>query len=227
MVPKQNIIAMPEFWETFREQIKAQQTSMTVFQRAPRVVREELIFPYLAGADFMRWWAGSEHRDTVPFGRFLPVSTEQILHPSRYGLSDQPLRIRLQPALAEDKAIYEDVMGEFDMRVLGAELSGLPEVSTAQAIGWGGDRFRVYQTPDGAALVWYTAWDDSLSAERFRVGTGTAIGRKRRLGYRLEIGSEPLSGHPGVRIVLAPARWTRWKSLPTAAVVGDSGVAGE
>jgi len=221
-VPKQNIIAMPEFWETFREQIKTQQSTMAVFRKAPRVIREELIFPYLAGADFMRWWAGSEHRDTVPFGRFLPQSTEQILHPSRYGLGDAPLSIVLHPVQGEDHALYEDVLGEFEMRVLAAELTGTPEVSTALAIGWGGDRFRVYQSPEGPALVWYTAWDDSVSADRFRSGTAGALGRKRRLGYRLELSTQPISGHPGIRVVLAPARWARWKSLPTAEVVPDS-----
>ncbi len=85
MVPTQNVTAMPEFWETFREQIRQQQSSMPVFKQAPRIIREGLVFPYLAGADFMRWWAGSEHRDTVPFGRLMPTSTEQVLHPSRYG----------------------------------------------------------------------------------------------------------------------------------------------
>ncbi|HYA53061.1 MAG TPA: DUF6782 family putative metallopeptidase, partial [Streptosporangiaceae bacterium] len=204
MVPKQNLIAMPEFWETFRTQIKTQQASMAVFKRAPRIVREELIFPYLAGADFMRWWAGSEHRDTVPFGRFLPTSTEQILHPSRYGFGDQPIRLQFRRTATEDHALWEDDLGEFEIRVLTAELAGAPEVSTAQVIGWGGDRYRVYQSPEGTALVWYTVWDDSASAERFRAGPATAIGRKRRLGYRLDVTWFVTSGHPGVRVVLAP-----------------------
>jgi hypothetical protein len=129
--------------------------------------------------------------------------------------------------MAEDHALYEDVLGEFEIRVLTAELTGSPEVSTALAIGWGGDRFRVYQSADGPALVWYTAWDDSLSAERFRTGTGSALGRKRRLGYRLELSTEPISGHPGIRVVLAPARWARWKTLPTAEVVADTGAVAE
>jgi hypothetical protein len=128
--------------------------------------------------------------------------------------------------MVEDHALYEDVLGEFEIRVLTAELTGSPEVSTALAIGWGGDRFRVYQSADGPALVWYTAWDDSLSAERFRNGTGTALGRKRRLGYRLELSTQPISGHPGIRVVLAPARWARWKSLPTAEVEDSTAVSG-
>ncbi|MGH7704040.1 MAG: DUF6782 family putative metallopeptidase, partial [Gemmatimonadales bacterium] len=222
MVPKQNITAMPEFWETFREQIKEQQSAMAVFRRAPRVIREELIFPYLAGADFLRWWAGSEHRDTVPFGSLMPTSTEQILHPSRYGRGDQP--VPLWFLSRDDHPLYEDGFGEFEIRVLAAELSGAPEVSTAVAIGWGGDRYRVYETPDGAALVWYTVWDDSASADRFRTGTAAALSRHRRLGYRLEVLPLVLGVRkiPAVRVILAPARWDRWKTLPVAEVVPDS-----
>ncbi|HXI20956.1 MAG TPA: hypothetical protein VNH46_07725, partial [Gemmatimonadales bacterium] len=68
MVPDQNLFAMPEFWETYREQLRSQQARMRVYSKAPRILRESLIFPYLAGADFLRWWAGSELRDSLPYG---------------------------------------------------------------------------------------------------------------------------------------------------------------
>ena len=67
---------------------------MPVFARAPLVVREALIFPYLDGAEFMRWWNASGPRDTVPYGPRMPVSTEQILHPERYARGDQPVVVR-------------------------------------------------------------------------------------------------------------------------------------
>ena len=224
MVPKQNIIALPEFWETYREQVKAQQSQMAVFGKAPRLIREELIFPYLAGADFMRWWAGSEYRDTVPLGRFMPVSTEQILHPNRYGQGDQPITVRF--VAGEPPALYEDVFGEFEIRILSAELSGAPEVYTPLGIGWGGDRYRVYDTPGGPALVWYTVWDDSVSAEKFRGGTASSLAKRRRLGYRLEVTPLLLDQRPTVRVIIAPSRWDRWKSPPVAMVLPDSSAAG-
>lgn len=222
MVPAQNVTAMPEFWETFREQIRQQQSSMPVFKQAPRIVREGLVFPYLAGADFMRWWAGSEHRDTVPFGRLLPLSTEQVMHPSRYGRGDAPMLIRF--TLPGDSAsTYEDVLGEFEIRILSAELSGAPEVTTAIPIGWGGDRFRVDLAHGGPALIWYTAWDDSASADQFRLHTANLLARRRRLGYRMEVNSMPLTGHPGVRILLAPSAWSGWAHPPEAEVVESAG----
>jgi hypothetical protein len=218
MVPTQNITAMPEFWETFREQIRQQQSSMPVFKQAPRIIREGLIFPYLAGADFMRWWAGSEHRDTVPFGRLLPASTEQVLHPSRYGRGDQPLIIHFRQK-GDSATTFEDVLGEFEIRILTAELSGAPEITTAVPIGWGGDRFRIQTSKSGPSLVWYTAWDDSAAAEQFRSHTASLLARRRRLGYRMEVASLNLASHPVIRIILAPSGWSGWHQPPEAEIV--------
>jgi hypothetical protein len=220
IVPEQNLFAMPEFWETYREQFRAQQTTMPVFARAPRVLRESVIFPYLAGADFLRWWKGSELRDTLPFGPRMPVSTEQILHPHRYGKGDRPLTLRF---LRPDSAVaYEDVLGEFEMRVLAAELSGASpaaEIATPMALGWGGDRFRIYETPGGPAMVWYVAWDDAASRTRFQGGTGARLGSSRRLGYRLEVTPLMLGETPATRITIAPGNWAGWKAVAAVEIV--------
>jgi hypothetical protein len=217
MVPKQNLFSMPEFWETYREGVKAQQSTMPVFARAPRVIREELIFPYLAGADFMRWWLGSERKDSVPFGRYMPTSTEQILHPYRYGRGDEPLTVRF--AETGPKALYEDLLGELDIRILLAELSGASEVNTPIAIGWGGDRYRMYDSPEGPALLWVSVWDDPPSRFRFLNEALPRLQARRKLGYRLEEQTFDLDHHPAVRIVIAPERWAGWEFLPAARVV--------
>jgi hypothetical protein len=220
MVPEQNLYAMPEFWETYRSKLQSEQATMPVFSRAPRILRESLIFPYLAGADFLRWWAGSERRDSMPYGARMPVSTEQVLHPYRYGRGDVPVTLAFNEQ--NDGALYEDVFGEFDIRVLNAELSKSVEVTTPIAIGWGGDRFRVYDTPDGAALVWYSVWDDQSARSRFISNTADRLQRQRPLGYRLETTTPMIDGHPGVRLVLAPVRWPVWDHLPTVHVVNPS-----
>lgn len=220
IVPEQNLFAMPEFWETYREQFRSQQSAMPVFARAPRILRESIIFPYLAGADFLRWWEGSELRDTLPFGPRMPVSTEQILHPYRYGKGDRPLTLRF--TRPESQVIYEDVMGEFEMRVLALELSApgtVGEVSTPMALGWGGDRFRVYETAAGPAMVWYVAWDDSTSRTRFQGGTGARLGSTRRLGYRIDVSPVSLGPTPATRIVIAPGNWPGWRTVATVEVL--------
>ena len=211
MVPDQNLYAMPEFWETYREQFRIQQASMPVFTKAPRVLRESVIFPYLAGADFLRWWAGSEHRGRPPYGAFMPVSTEQVIHPHRFGAGDRPITLRF--AGKNEDVIYEDVFGEFDMRVLAMDVADAAmsaEVTTPLALGWGGDRFRIYETPDGPAMLWYIVWDDEASRSRWLAGTGLRLETRRALGYRLEIAPLHLAGHPASRVTLAPEPWRGW-----------------
>jgi hypothetical protein len=219
VVPEQNLYAMPEFWETYREQLRTQQATMPVFSKSPRILRESVIFPYLAGADFLRWWKGSELRDTVPFGHRMPVSSEQILHPYRYGQGDRPLNVRFTSS--ESGILYEDVMGEFDLRVLAADLASSPstmDVISPIAVGWGGDRFRVYDTPKGAAMVWYLAWDDAQARFRFTSTTGARLESRRKLGYRLEVSALEFGAHPGTRIVIAPDGWSGWSKVAQAEI---------
>lgn len=207
----QKVSSNPEFWELYREQVREQQSSMPVFARAPLVVREALIFPYLAGAEFMHWWESSPFRDSVPFGPRMPVSTEQILFPERYARRDLPVALAFPP---DSGALYEDVLGESEVRILMARLAGSQEVRTGSPIGWGGDRYRVYGTPAGPALVWYVVWDDQKSAERFTWGYGGKLRATTRTGYRTFLEDFELDGKPGTLYVLAPEAWKGWGEIP-------------
>lgn len=209
--PGQNVGDNPEFWDLYREQVREQQSSMPVFAKAPLVVRESLIFPYLAGAEFMHRWKTSPLRDTVPYGPRMPVSTEQILFPDRYLRGDLPLALTLPPS---SEVIHEDVLGESEMRVLMARLSGAREVRPGGPIGWGGDRYRIFSTPSGPALVWYVVWDDTRSAERFTWGYGGKLRTTSREGYRTVLESFELNKRPAMRYVLAPTEWAGWGNVP-------------
>ncbi len=207
----QNVTANPEFWELYREQVRQQQSSMPVFARAPLIVREALIFPYLAGAEFMHWWKSSPLRDTVPYGPRMPVSTEQILFADRYARGDAPASLKFP---ADSEVLYEDVLGENEIRVLMARLTGREEVRVPGPIGWAGDRYRVVPTASGAALVWYLMWDDKRSAERFTWGYGGRLRATARAGYRTLLESLDLEGKPAIRYVLAPTDWDGWGDVP-------------
>ncbi len=211
LVPGQDIVSRPEFWETFREQIKAQQSGSPAFARAPLALREGLVFPYLNGAEFMRWWDSAHAGNPLPALGELPRSTEQILHPARYAAGDAPIVVRFAAA---DTTLYEDTLGEIEIQILAAVLRGGGEVLTGQPIGWGGDRFRVYRTSQGPALVWYTVWDDSESAARFRGVSGERLLARVRTGYRTTVEPMPGAGRPTVRVVIAPTAWERWARLP-------------
>jgi hypothetical protein len=108
-----------------------------------------------------------------------------------------------------------------------ARLAGTPDIRVAGPIGWGGDRYRVYQTPTGPALVWYVVWDDKKSADRFVWGYGGKLRSNTRKGYRTELETLELGGKPALVYVLAPEGWDRWDEVPKAVVAGEDGKDGK
>lgn len=224
LAPGQGVTRTPEFWEMYRDQVRAQQASMPVFARAPLVVREALIFPYLDGAEFMHWWRTSGPKDTLPYGPRMPVSTEQILHPDRYARHDEPVPLAFEP---DSGILYGDVLGENEIRVLLAKLAGSNEVQTVVPIGWGGDRYRVQGPLSAPALVWYAVWDDRRSADRFVRTAGPGLRNTARRGYRAQLDTMTVDGRAATRYVLAPDGWVRWGRLPRAGVGTERGAASE
>ncbi|MEO7985672.1 MAG: hypothetical protein ABI766_04000 [Gemmatimonadales bacterium] len=210
LAPGQGVSKTQQFWDMYRDQVEEQQGTMPIFAKAPLVVRQSMIFPYLDGAEFMHWWASSPHADTLPYGPRMPRSTEQILHPERYERKDTPVTL----VFPEPGGIFEDVLGENEIRVLIATLAGSDEVQTVMPIGWGGDRFRVYDTGAGPGLVWYAVWDDDRSRDRFLRGSAGALSRTARAGYRAALDTLRVGAAPATRYVLAPTVWNRWSSLP-------------
>jgi hypothetical protein len=205
----------PAFWKQYAGQIRTGQASMPVFTKAPLVVREALVFPYLAGAEFMHWWETSPLRDTVPYGARMPVSTEQILYPERYTRHDEPVALQFRSG---PEPLYEDVLGEGEVRVLMAGLTGANDIKPGSAIGWGGDRYRVYPSPRGPVLVWYLVWDDKASGERFVTQYGAKLRTTHRKGYRATLEGIELEGRPAMRYVLAPEAWESWQNIPQVTI---------
>ena len=120
---------------------------------APRFLRELLLFPYVDGLHFahqMRrrqpWPAmGALYRDP-------PRSTAQILHPEkRLDRREDPVAVALPdlgPALPTASAVAEDELGEFALgAILGLALGD--EAGRQAAVGWRGDRYRVWEPEPG------------------------------------------------------------------------------
>ena len=215
--PGVDITAQPEFWEAYEEQVADQQEAMPVFAHAPLLVRETLLFPYLDGARFMQWWGTTPLKDSMPIGARMPRSTEQILTPERYLKRDQPLTLRFATGPART---YEDGLGELEIRILDAQLRGDDAVPKDMApIGWGGDLYGLYDTPQGASLVWYVVWDDAASADRFMHGTGSRLRARERPGYRIDLARVEVGGKPATRFVTAPTGWSGWGDLPRVELI--------
>ena len=137
-------------------------------------------------------------------------------------MGDVPLELAFVPP-SPDTVRYEDDLGEFEIRLLFAQLldDSTEEQSAWLASGWGGDRFRLLG-PGFDALVWYSAWDNTAAAGRFAKGLERAWARRRSGGpvtRRWEVTRLTLDGRPLVRLVDAPVGWAGWRNLPRIMVV--------
>lgn len=215
LAPDPGIIDDDATWVTLRDQLAAPQVGLQVFNSAPTVIKTGLIFPYLEGASFMRWWRNNRGGEQ-PFGALMPQSTEQILHPARYQADDLPVRLEFTGDTID--VIFEDTFGEYESRVLRSVLAGITAVATDLPLGWGGDRMRVYRSDAGPALVWYSVFDDPEFAEHFRTRVVAGLSRLARPAYRTTIDRVPVGPLPGVRVVIAPEGWTGWSNLPAVEV---------
>ncbi len=221
LMPEQRPETLPEHWFWRQRAVMAQQQAeMPEFAGAPLWLRETLIFPYLGGADFVAWFTRA-HPGRKPFGKAMPTSTEQIIHPDRYAAGDRPIALAFRGPGA-DTVRYEDGLGEFEIGLVFTQL--LHDSSEARgavyAEGWGGDRYRVYGA-NADALVWYTVWDNTLARDRFARAL-TRIWQMRRAGdtgRRVRIDSLTIDRHPGVRLVDAPVAWVGWVRIPEVRVV--------
>ena len=221
LMPEQNPDTFPLgwFWRQ-RAAMAAQQTQMKQFAHAPLWMREGLIFPYLGGADFIVWF---RHKY---FGRSvldsMPHSTEQILHPERYALHDEPTEVTV--AASGDTVQWQDNLGEYETRLLFQQLLGNEAEAATLAAGWDGDRYEVLGKKSDV-LVWYSVWDDAAAATRFAGGLQRAWAKRRagtQTGRRADVKQLVIDGRPVVRLVDAPADWKGWSAIPTARLSGGT-----
>jgi hypothetical protein len=222
LMPEQKPDTFPVgwFWRQ-RAAMATQQAAMKQFSRAPLWVREGLIFPYLAGADFTNWfrhqYVGRSVLDSMP------RSTEQILHPDHYASHDEPTE--LQFASGTDTVAWEDNLGEFETRLVLEQQLGDESAAANTAAGWDGDRYQVFG-PKADALVWYSVWDDAPAAARFAAGLERAWAKRKSgeaAGRRSEIKQLIVEGRPVVRLVDAAADWKGWRALPTVRLSARGG----
>jgi hypothetical protein len=128
-------------------------SSSPLLMKAPAFLRDSLVFPYGAGADFCMaiyrargGWSGFDAVFQKP-----PVSTQQILHPGLYFRGVEPLPVNL-PDLTKNlpsgwKALDSNIMGEFGLQEVLKQF--LPEDRVANlAPVWAGDRYTIYEKKD-------------------------------------------------------------------------------
>jgi len=199
---------MPRLSESLgSEALASAGVEMPELQQAPGVIREQLLFPYVSGLDFIQVrWAGADGR-TPPLGDALPLTTEQILHPGRWGAAEvappAPLAFSTA-ATGEWTEVYGDGLGEADTRILLREYLTDRDRADAAAAGWDGDVYRLLDGPGGEVLAWVSRWDTEAEAAEFARGVGRALEARYRgvAGRRVEV---ERTGGRIVRVIDAPA----------------------
>jgi hypothetical protein len=149
-------------------------SSTEEIDRAPRALRESLLFPYDQG---MQWVTQLYRRDGWPLVSKaftdLPQSTEQILHADKYFAREAPIKLKLSniaPALGDGwKQIDNDVNGEWGYYLILNEYLKSDVESKRAAAGWGGDISSLYEgrKPGEVALAQLSAWDTEPDAVEF------------------------------------------------------------
>lgn len=193
---------LPDIGQQIRPALEEQNAQFPVFQRAPRVLREALLFPYAAGAAFVqKLWArpletGFGDPYPAPLGERLPSSTEQVMHPeSRFLVErDEPTELRFTAASAD--LVRENTLGELETSIVLSEHLG-PDAAR-QAQGWDGDRYRLIRIGDRHVLIWYSIWDNSAAADGF-ANAYRRIARQR--SRTAQVDRLTVDGRPVVRVL--------------------------
>ena len=149
------------------------ETESPVFDSAPPVLANDLIFPYTSGYEFMQTLYNQGGFDAIDEAwANPPQSTEHILHPDRYLAGDMPQLVSIAP-LTDTlgtgwRQLDQDVFGEFYLRQYLEQKLLAPQVDSA-ASGWGGDQYAVYwnEDTDGLVMVLRLAWDSAQDGEEF------------------------------------------------------------
>jgi hypothetical protein len=137
------------------ERVEAIQESLdadtTVLDALPDWFGEDLTFPYDYGFALVDHLV--DEGDIAAINRAyerLPDTTEQILHPEKYSLSEPGREVTLADFDLPGYAVFADaVFGEWNTQLY--LLDGVePGEAVIAASGWGGDRYRVY-SDEGAA----------------------------------------------------------------------------
>src|SRR5271168_1253709 len=142
--------------------------------KAPIYIRDELLFPYLAGTGFTQEFlkAHSGWKDIHLIFENPPVSTQQILHPDLYLNGTKPVAVTLpawKGVAPEDwKLLEENTMGEFGV---GEVLKQFKKDNSEGPLStaWKGDRYAVFDDPKSKTtpLVFRIALDNPEDAARF------------------------------------------------------------
>jgi hypothetical protein len=142
--------------------------------KAPIVIRDGLLFPYLAGTSFSQAFlkAHTGWQDLHLIFEHPPVSTQQIMEPEFYLKGVGPAKVTLPAwkgvAPADWKLLEENVMGQFGLEEVLKQFLD-PARAAQLSPTWDGDRYAVFEDPKtkDTRLVWLLALETEDDAARY------------------------------------------------------------
>jgi hypothetical protein len=118
--------------------------------KAPKILQDELLFPYLAGIKFSQHvlQASNGWPDFHKVFERPPASTQQIMHPDLYLQNLAPPKIKLPETKgflsADWKKLEENDMGEFGLGEILKQFLA-KDRATNLAAGWSADRYALFE----------------------------------------------------------------------------------
>jgi hypothetical protein len=153
-----------------------------VFDNAPLYLRQTLVFPYTKGMLFQGALIDRNGQDAFaePF-RQPPVSTQQIIHPTKYLANEKPD----PPALPEAqlphgyKGLVNGTLGELEHQILLEQYAG-KEQSREIAPHWRGSVFELRENKKAArvVLLYAVKWDSDEAARQYFAAYRDVLGKK-------------------------------------------------
>lgn len=140
-----------------------------VFDQAPLYIRENLIFPYSAGERFQdAVYEKYQQAALADVFRDPPVSSQQVIHPSKYFSHTAPVLPEMPKDPKGVKRFAEGVLGELDHSVL---LRQYTTIDDAQDVAprLSGSQYRLLESRKDkrVVLVYASTWSDEATAQRF------------------------------------------------------------
>jgi hypothetical protein len=139
---------------------------------APLFLREQLLFPYADGFNFVRQiYQTSGYAGVDDVFQNPPQSTAQILHINKYRNHVAPVEVQL-PDLSQGqlgdgwREVNSNVFGELDLRLILTQLTD-STTGVRGAAGWSGDRWELLERDGHQALALKSVWDTQADATTF------------------------------------------------------------
>jgi hypothetical protein len=169
-----NVRSMPDIAPFIETSVGAQMETDPNLAKAPLFIRDELLFPYLQGAEFTQQvlQRSAGWQDFKSVFQHPPASTQQILHPDLYFAKLQPETVTLPRLKSSMPRGYvrldENVIGEFALGEVLKQFLG-PGDAEKYAPMWRGDRYALFENKNSKhdILVVLLALDNEKDTQSF------------------------------------------------------------